>query len=163
MYIYFSTYDPYDEKYDYFLHSINEKEQRVLDVNNNECAICLATSTITNDVEPLNTIKIVKKSCECNVYIHEICLRNWVRIELSCPICRSKLEYLDSSFLETSKKFIYVWYVFFIQNKNILLILFLYLCFLQTCAFLMIIINYKINEELSNRNLNPTPIIMIEG
>jgi hypothetical protein len=148
MYIYFSTYDPYDEKYDYFLDYIHKKEQETIVDNTNECAICLSTSTIANRLQNLKSIKIIDKSCDCNVYIHETCLRNWVKIALTCPICRSKLDYLDYSFAETSEKIIRISYLFLIEYKDILLILVCYLCFLQTCIFCIIMINYKINEEL---------------
>jgi hypothetical protein len=152
MYIYFSTYNPYDEKYDYFLDYINKKEQETIVDTTNECAICLTTSTISNKLETLKSTKIINKSCNCNVYIHETCLRNWVKIALTCPICRSKLYYLNYSFVETSEKFIRGSYLFLVEYKDILLIILCYLCFLQTCIFCIIIINYKINEELLYHN-----------
>lgn len=41
-----------------------------------------------NDKELNN---LLQKNCNCNCYLHQLCLDKWLKTRLECPICRMKL------------------------------------------------------------------------
>ena len=94
-------------------------------VNNiiNECTICLETNTTTSDIILMQTYNnsisyncINYKyflygywNCKCNGYLHKHCLKKWLAIDESCPICR-----MTTNKVTIYKFFDILKYIFFI-------------------------------------------------
>lgn len=144
--MYFSTFDPYDEKYDIFLTSVIQREENHID-ESSECIICWEHSTSLNQIYPLDYTSIIHKTCKCNVSIHDKCLRIWIKTNKTCPICRTEVRCLDMTFSESSEQMVQNCGVFLGEYKNIFYIIFAYLIFLQISIFYMLVINDKINED----------------
>lgn len=152
--MYFSIYDPYDEKYDIFLRDIIKHEDILFKKHNEndikECIICWEESTNLNEVTHLQLTNIIDIKCQCNVHIHEKCLRLWVKNYHSCPICRTHANLLDISFSDTSENIISIWYIFLQEYKNIFYIIFTYLVFLQISIFYFLIMQESKYHEISD-------------
>ena len=105
---------------------------------NTECFICFENNKI-NKIISLNTQNIYIKKCNCNAYIHYVCLKKWYDINNNCPICRNII---------TEKK---EYYIFF--NIKIFLIIiklfyyFYFIYFLYNIYFIYIEINKNINVK----------------
>ena len=58
-----------------------------IDTNNTNdiCIICLEP----NDIIKIKKIYEKYNECECNYYIHSVCLEQWKNIKNKCPICHS--------------------------------------------------------------------------
>ena len=154
--MYFSTYDPYDEKYDLFLRDIIKKEDLLLKKqheNENdhikECIICWEESSALNEVTYLQLTNIIHISCQCNVHIHDKCLYIWTKNNRSCPICRTPTSFLDMSFRDESENIIHILYIFLQDYKNIFYIIFGYLIFLQIFIFYFLVIKEVTYHEIS--------------
>ncbi len=52
------------------------------------CIVCLEESAIN-----INTIPDLIKLCECQFWIHEICINSWLIKEPICPICKKLMIY----------------------------------------------------------------------
>jgi len=106
--MYFSTFDPYDEKYDIFLHELNIKDnfdkKKVFDEEDLCCIICLEIDTSFNKIKNMQAITDIKLFCNCNVYIHTNCLEFWIKKRNTCPICLTKITQIDSIFKKESIK-----------------------------------------------------------
>lgn len=59
---------------------------------NYDCFICFEYK-IDNEVNPINLLrqKIYLNNCSCNVAVHNYCLKRWIDIHKSCPICRTDI------------------------------------------------------------------------
>lgn len=94
--MYFAIFDPYDEKYDIFLHEYNKtQEDNCLEINtnnkeDNSCLICWDTN-ITETPTRLQNMKNITSYCYCNILVHEDCLYEWIKKTNSCPICREPM------------------------------------------------------------------------
>ena len=56
------------------------------DFETNDCLICYES----NKTIKLEYFKLYYfTSCECNIYIHKDCLKNWLKIKDTCPLCRA--------------------------------------------------------------------------
>ena len=55
------------------------------------CLICWQPTEKNNIIKKLSHFSDVSVSCKCNPYIHQLCFRNWISINNSCPICRTKI------------------------------------------------------------------------
>lgn len=153
--MYFSTYDPYDEKYDVFLRDIIKKEDLFFKKKNEnhdikECIICWEKSTSLNEVSCLQLTNIIHIKCQCNVDIHETCLRIWTKKNHSCPICRIPTNFLDISFSDHSENIIHIWCIFFKDYKSIFYIVFGYLFFLQILIFYFLVIKETKYDEITD-------------
>lgn len=150
--MYFSTYDPYDDRYDLFLRETIQKEDLVLKNNNDnkECIICWEKSTSLDEVCCLQVINIIHMTCLCNVYIHEKCLCTWVKNNNSCPICRTPASFLDISLSSINENIIHIWYIFLYEYKRIIYIIFSYLICLQIFMVYFLIIRKITYDEISN-------------
>ncbi|KAH7351868.1 hypothetical protein KP509_19G018000 [Ceratopteris richardii] len=62
-----------------------------------ECQICLEAFTETDHIALLTP---------CNHGFHPTCLKNWILLETSCPICRGKPQLQTSSHGTSSHNFI---------------------------------------------------------
>lgn len=51
---------------------------------NKECVICFAAFELNDEIIPLN--------CDVRHSFHSACLKRWLRINNTCPICRKPLE-----------------------------------------------------------------------
>lgn len=154
--MYFSVYDPYDEKYDVFLRDIIIKEDILIknrneNDNEKECIICWETSNILHEVSYLQLTNIIRTTCNCNVHIHENCLCIWINDNHSCPICRTPVTVLNISFNNSTEQHVFrIWYIFLHKYKNIFYILFAYLLFLQISMFYFLVISQTNYYEISD-------------
>jgi hypothetical protein len=99
--MYYSIFDPYDEKYDIFLRQLNVKKdfsEKVFDNEDLCCIICLEIDTSFNKIKNMQSISSINLFCNCNVYIHEYCLDSWIKKTKTCPICLTKITQIDSIF-----------------------------------------------------------------
>ena len=79
----FRTFEPY-----YDNNIVNNKKT----IDNEECFICFQF-LIDNEVKPIQLQEQLcyTKKCNCNGWVHKICLDRWVDNTSSCPICRNKI------------------------------------------------------------------------
>lgn len=54
-----------------------------------QCIICWLPSMPKNPVQYLHNIDFFLTNCRCNVLVHHMCLRTWVKANETCPICRN--------------------------------------------------------------------------
>jgi hypothetical protein len=80
--MYFCTYDHYDENQS--KHIIDYEENTI-----SECFICFEIKNI-DELEPIKLQKqtLYMRECDCDSYVHKICLKKWFDINKNCPICR---------------------------------------------------------------------------
>ena len=57
-------------------------------MSNELCIVCLDEYSIN-----INTIPHLIKLCECQFWIHEICINTWLIKEPVCPICKKLMIY----------------------------------------------------------------------
>jgi len=75
-----------------------EKELNNKDDNDNECLICLDKYNGENNSKTYSLIQLIDhghinliKTCECNTYVHNDCLTEWLSKKMSCIICRRRI------------------------------------------------------------------------
>ena len=61
------------------------------------CIVCLDEYSIN-----INTIPHLIKLCECQFWIHEICINAWLIKEPVCPICKKQMIYETKEVASTS-------------------------------------------------------------
>ena len=73
----------------------DNKQDNELD---NECLICLDKYYGENKFKTYSLIQLINhyhinliKTCECNTYVHNDCLTEWLSRKMSCMICRKKI------------------------------------------------------------------------
>jgi hypothetical protein len=99
------------------------------DINNNnntthECTICLENDTSISDIifmQSYNRSVIYFYypywKCECNGYFHKNCLKKWLSMDNSCPICRLETNKI------TCKMFMHkIWFVLYIIFNTIFVV-----------------------------------------
>jgi hypothetical protein len=65
------------------------KESKELIEPKNECFICLEIYYNNENTIKLNESLYYSKICDCNVWVHNVCLNKWYSTSCySCPICR---------------------------------------------------------------------------
>jgi len=86
-----------------------EKELNNKDDNDNECLICLDKYYGENNSKTYSLIQLIDhghinliKTCECNTYVHNDCLTQWLSKKMSCIICRKRINIIriDDSSIE---------------------------------------------------------------
>ena len=92
---------------------------------NIECFICFENNKI-NKIINLNTQNIYIKNCNCNAYIHYLCLKKWHNINNSCPICRNIITE------KKEKKFALIEFILQIINCIYLIYIFYNIYFIYT-------------------------------
>jgi hypothetical protein len=67
-----------------------EYEKQIIEKN--ECFICFEI-IIEDELEPiqLKNQKLYIKNCNCNGYVHKMCLDKWYNTNNKCPICRENI------------------------------------------------------------------------
>jgi hypothetical protein len=72
----------------------NEEEKEL----DNECLICLDKYYGENKYKTYSLIELINhghinliKNCECNTYVHNECLTQWLSKKMSCIICRRRI------------------------------------------------------------------------
>ena len=66
----------------------------VIDPNPDDCIICY-DNTINKYGDQLKTLYDKNNllcECSCNVFIHESCLKDWLNVSQSCPVCRRDIK-----------------------------------------------------------------------
>lgn len=138
--IYFQTHNHVD--YDNELTQIEEKNEQI---QNEPCIVCLEqTDNKMNKLYFKNSTEtdFLKKTCQCECYIHKKCLNLWINKDSSCPICREEIVLIEEGNVYIYPITLIYYYdntsfnrcVFFIKR-------FIYTCFLvcKLIAFLLII------------------------
>ena len=72
----FLTYDPYADN---------------VEPKGNECFICYEYLLDNKCSKKMSSIFEYRKSCDCDVYVHIVCLNKWFDIYKNCPICRKTI------------------------------------------------------------------------
>ena len=87
------------------------------------CLICWQPTEKNNIIKKLSHFSDVSVSCKCNPYIHQLCLINWISINNSCPICRTKIYNIDNCYTLTKYKLMYyiipiyiIYFIYFYIN-----------------------------------------------
>lgn len=65
----------------------------VMNSNTDDCIICY-DNTINKCGNQLKTVceKInLLCDCSCNLFIHDACLKDWLKVSHTCPVCRKEL------------------------------------------------------------------------
>jgi hypothetical protein len=57
----------------------------------NECFICYEYILDSKYSKKMSNIFEYCKSCDCDVYVHTVCLNKWFDIYKNCPICRKTI------------------------------------------------------------------------
>jgi hypothetical protein len=58
---------------------------------NDICFICLENKNNYCDLITLNHPQMYVCYCQCNGWIHHTCLRQWLDINQTCPLCRRRM------------------------------------------------------------------------
>jgi hypothetical protein len=137
-----------------------------------ECLVCLEYE-IQNNMMPvsLKDILFIKK-CNCDAWIHECCLNDWLKKNYKCPICRIEIS--------KQKKKTYIvniyWYGLMISSINFIyqmirFSIFFVLFYSSFIYFMMTFITQTnniraygdiYNKQNSNRYVMYTPYIPID-
>lgn len=72
----FLTYEPYTDN---------------VEPKGNECFICYEYLLDNKYSKKMSSILEYCKSCDCDVYVHIVCLNKWFDIHKNCPICRKTI------------------------------------------------------------------------
>jgi hypothetical protein len=97
-----------------------------MNIEEDVCLICWQPTEKNNIIKKLSDCSDVSVSCKCNPYIHQLCFRDWISKNNSCPICRAQIYNLDTLNTFHMIKIIYyitpLYFIYFIYfNINILL------------------------------------------
>ena len=86
-----------------------------------ECFICFEGETTSNDkIINLKEQTICIKNCLCNGTIHAECLKRWLDIHSSCPLCRNKVFKIDRIILIIQRyPFVYINIYLYIKQFSI--------------------------------------------
>ena len=64
------------------IHQKEQEKQQIEEEQIEECSICL------EKLEKNNSVVIL----ECGHKFHDKCIKNWMKIKKTCPICRKKIK-----------------------------------------------------------------------
>jgi len=143
----------YDTENDCILDNSDET------INESECFVCL--ELILNGEKPilLKNQNIYCRTCQCNGYIHNECLKKWYRRNESCPICREEMIRpitMVDIFIHQNPFIIFIYSSRFEHmvkiTKKLILASFLF-CSIN---IILIILNYKMLYEKYEENYNNT-------
>ena len=100
-----------------------------MNIEEDVCLICWQPTEKNNIIKKISDFSDVSISCNCRPYIHQLCFRNWISKNNSCPICRAKIYNYQQKYFNTFNiiKIIYyitpLYFIYFIYfNINILLV-----------------------------------------
>jgi hypothetical protein len=104
--MFYSTFEPYMEKDDFFFYEKSKKS--IQNVQDNNCFICyqIQKKDDTKSVK-MNCITKYNKKCHCNLFIHISCLDEWFIINKDCPVCRNKITIYESNKKHHINTFLY--------------------------------------------------------
>ena len=60
-----------------------------------ECFICFETC----GQMPIDQLRGYVRNCSCRIIAHEQCLRRWVAVQESCPLCRAVIYNTDIPYI----------------------------------------------------------------
>jgi hypothetical protein len=66
-------------------------------VERKECFICFEDECVNSFIIDLKEQTICIKNCLCNGYIHVECLKTWIDLHNSCPVCRKSVLKMDQT------------------------------------------------------------------
>lgn len=80
------------------------------DVPDKLCIVCWLPSKHKEPVNNMKDIICFFSNCKCNALIHKGCLRTWLRVNSSCPICRKNACFMlvncDEKYIKLTKLFL---------------------------------------------------------
>jgi hypothetical protein len=111
----FLTYEPYTDNFE---------------PKGNECFICYEYILDNKYSKKMSNILEYCKTCDCDVYVHTVCLNKWFDIYKNCPICRKTItKNYECVTHITSSKNIFYFILRFIFKYYVGISKFLYLLF----------------------------------
>ena len=119
----FLTYEPYTDN---------------VEPKGNECFICYEYFLDNKYSKKMSSILEYCKNCNCDVFVHNVCLNKWFDIYKNCPICRKAITKTNACFtiLITSRNTCYFIFTFFIKyyleiSQFLYLLLFVFLLYVK--------------------------------
>ena len=87
----------------------NDKVTNYLEDNKNICLICwLPSIYATDDVKHIKDLAValnISTRCLCNPLFHHRCIEQWILQTGSCPICRTKVNFIPKQTNKIIKPF----------------------------------------------------------
>jgi len=127
----FLTYDPYADN---------------VESGGNECFICYDYLLDNKYSKKMSSIFEYRKTCDCDVYVHTVCLNKWFDIYKNCPICRktiTKNYRCVTSLMSSSNIFNFIFT--FVVKYYVGISQFFYV------LFFVFLLYEKVNENIANR------------
>jgi len=114
--------------------------------NGNECFICYEYFLDNKYSKKMSCISEYSKSCDCDVFVHTICLNKWFDIYKNCPICRKTITKKSNcpTRLVSPSNIFYFLYTF-VFKYYVEISQFVYM------LFFVFLLYHKINENITNR------------
>jgi hypothetical protein len=112
----------------------------------NECFICYEYILDNKYSKKMSCILEYSKSCDCDVFVHTICLNKWFDIYKNCPICRKTITKNSNcgSRLVRSSNIFYLLYTF-VFKYYVGISQFLYV------LFFVFLLYDNLNKNITNR------------
>ena len=128
----FLTYEPYTD----------------VEPKGNECFICYEYLLDNKYSKKMSNILEYCKTCDCDVYVHTVCLNKWFDIYKNCPICRKTItkNYECVTYVISSKNIFY-FILRFIFKYYVGISKFLYLLFFVFLLYEKITDNFHFIED----------------
>ena len=73
----------------------NSLEDSASEISLNECFICMEGEVNGHIPIKISKITSINGNCECDALIHPSCYAEWVVANMSCPICREPVHFVD--------------------------------------------------------------------
>ena len=73
----------------------NSMDDSASEISLNECFICMEGDINGHLPIKISKITSINGNCECDALIHPSCYAEWVVTNMSCPICREPVHFVD--------------------------------------------------------------------
>lgn len=80
---------------DYNDINYNSLDDSASDISLNECFICMESEVNGHIPIKISKITSINGNCNCDALIHPSCYAEWVVANMSCPICREPVHFVD--------------------------------------------------------------------
>lgn len=129
------------------------KEDNIVDKK--ECFICFEDESMTLQIIDLREQAFYIRTCLCKGSIHNICLKKWIDIHKSCPVCRKIVIEMDQTIFIIHRYSPFCINIYLgvkkISIKLISFVMFIILLYFTLDYFVtMIIIKSELYKNLSN-------------
>lgn len=129
--------------YDYYSNKYINKTHSIL--YNEKCYICYEIKSSYNEYPIyLKNQQLYNNICNCNIILHNYCLKQWIDLNKKCPICRINV----IAFNNNSKINLFIFYLRISKYSIVLIkLLFFYFYFYYLIDFTILTINYIIIKD----------------